>query len=530
MSQEIFDFLIRQRLTVSNDTNEWEITLSFLEFAEYDANETLHHVTSFSFNNGLMTVTEDDQVTENVDMFTPIHLEYGPYISVHAVFESPYLFEYVGEFKGLLDMDHYTPFGHKYVYLLYEIKPPIRIVSLPVTPESRCFEKLMSNQSLANTLGRQKHIHLVRFYENTDDIYLVTELTLTLPGYSAEKVSSVYYRYTSPTLPTVHVFRQPLQQYIRSQTIDFDICHWELSSEKYNIPTSTQLGQCHLGPAAFVNYNSIMVAKQRALVYADMTIVISEPETVKIWRTLMSKNDLADALEWNEGLVGESLPRFSLTHDTGIARIAVDTILVHISFAQEDIIVPFNESMRQNSFSLLSLEERNRTTKLGEYSISQVAKANMVSETKYDITGNCIDVIMQDEESMQHYLTSDPYNMIFVFPTNGQPFYACYHRSYLNQSEIFYKCGQEDVINLSTSVHTDDPIYKLNIREFPIFIRDLNFRILMNSNSQMFSIEPTTERVPYTISKQSIDNENYISADHCQIGTDKLISIVKELV
>ncbi len=170
---------------------------------------------------------------------------------------------------------------------------------------------------------------------------------------------------------------------------------------------------------------------------------------------------------------------------------------------------------------------------------SDLTPVNMLTqESKFEtvflpgkIPSTCLDIINNEmEQDLNEFVKEDPEdNIVFLFPlkNDSKMAAACYHKSYLSQSKIFYSCTKEDSMNSKKSVRLALSIFQIQVREFPIYIEQNNMEALLESDAQFFIVNETPHRANFTVSKDVQDGrENMVSADHCQAGSDKTLSII----
>jgi hypothetical protein len=160
----------------------------------------------------------------------------------------------------------------------------------------------------------------------------------------------------------------------------------------------------------------------------------------------------------------------------------------------------------------------------------------LIQESKFEsvflpgqIPSTCLDIINNEmEQDLNEFIKEDPEdNIVFLFPLKNQEKMAaaCYHKSYLSQSKIFYTCKKEDSMNPKKSVRLALSIFQIHVREFPIYIDQNNMEALLESDAQFFIVNETPHKTKFTVSKDVIDGrENMVSGDHCQARSDKTLS------
>jgi hypothetical protein len=165
-----------------------------------------------------------------------------------------------------------------------------------------------------------------------------------------------------------------------------------------------------------------------------------------------------------------------------------------------------------------------------ESNFEQKFISGIVDKISIVLPPTCIDIVNSEmEQDLNLFVREDTDNIVLLFPIKNkdQPVAACYSRNLLHQSPIFYSCDQEDSMNPNTSVRLAYSYFRLDVREFPIFISQYNFAYLLESTDQFFIVTETPTRLNFTVSKSVQDGtSDLVSADHCQAGSDKTISVI----
>jgi len=138
------------------------------------------------------------------------------------------------------------------------------------------------------------------------------------------------------------------------------------------------------------------------------------------------------------------------------------------------------------------------------------------------------------ELSIEEYVNHDINNNLVFFnpPTSSSSSWTsgCYQRANLkNVSSVFYECWTQDSMDTMESVVQDMPYYRLDgIFNFPIYIDEFNYRWLRNNTrTRYFVVIPTSKTLLFSVLERVIHHKTDItSADHCQAGTNKQISII----
>ena len=148
----------------------------------------------------------------------------------------------------------------------------------------------------------------------------------------------------------------------------------------------------------------------------------------------------------------------------------------------------------------------------------------MLRLTKELLPTKCLNLLMADDEyDLQEHLLDDSGNLVFLFEMGENKMLGtCTTRQELSDyTKIFYPCARE---NWASSVDNTMPLYQLQIRTFPIYVLHHDFQTILSAQTQFFLVKSTAQTYPFTMSKDAIDTEDYVSADHCQAGSSKMIS------
>ncbi len=160
--------------------------------------------------------------------------------------------------------------------------------------------------------------------------------------------------------------------------------------------------------------------------------------------------------------------------------------------------------------------------------VSMLAKQTMF-ETKFlngQIPSTCVDIVNAEmEQNVEDHIRVDSNNLLFLFPldNNTRMAGACYTRSDLQTARAFYQCKKEKL----KSAIVNTTYFRLDVREFPIFIQDDNYIFLLESKAQFFIVNETPILLNLTVSEDVLfERSDWVSADHCQTGTNKQISVI----
>jgi hypothetical protein len=146
----------------------------------------------------------------------------------------------------------------------------------------------------------------------------------------------------------------------------------------------------------------------------------------------------------------------------------------------------------------------------------------------------CKDLLMFDDNIIGKYLQENPNNIIFVM---SDDVIFCYDKNYIYElstdpDNIFYECtGRlfEDGTGRAIQYDVNKPYVKIpgSFEGLNILISKKElYDIWRYMPSQIYNLE-YTETFTHTISNQAITNNNFVSANHCQAGSNYLVYSVQ---
>jgi hypothetical protein len=183
----------------------------------------------------------------------------------------------------------------------------------------------------------------------------------------------------------------------------------------------------------------------------------------------------------------------------------------------------------------MPLVNNTRTTFNDGTSLDTIQQESKFEQTFFSdapmrLPATCLDIVNAEmEQDLNEYLREDQDHIVFLFPlaNEDKPAAACYDRTHLSQAPIFYECQEEDSMNPEDSVRLATSYFRLDVHEFPIYITQDNFGYLLESANQFFIVNETPKKLGFTVSKGVQEGkENMVSADHCQAGSEKTVSVV----
>jgi hypothetical protein len=137
---------------------------------------------------------------------------------------------------------------------------------------------------------------------------------------------------------------------------------------------------------------------------------------------------------------------------------------------------------------------------------------------------NCVNFIDMDESNstIGDYLAKNKNNIVILDEKYKNAIQTTRTEILDIESEhIYYPCISK---GRTTTANQDEEFHKLNLESFCAYVpeEDLN-RLLFRTNCNIFMVIPTKLNIMYTASQKVIDGGNYVSANHCQEGTEKQI-------
>lgn len=164
------------------------------------------------------------------------------------------------------------------------------------------------------------------------------------------------------------------------------------------------------------------------------------------------------------------------------------------------------------------------------------------------ITNICFDLIAYEEINNDLYLKEDKNNIILFFGDTSNEIGTGYSKIYLEDNlkdpyKRFYECYPIEDRSTNGPINRKKTIIKIDTRSGPIFVpindvvkiinEDLNETFINSITEQnlefdkrIFFLKPTNDKINITGSENAMatDTHNrYVSADHCQEGTQKKI-------
>lgn len=438
--------------------------------------------------------------------------------------------------------------------------PPDLVVASFPADDSVALQSLMRDTTMGNVLTNLPndpglyfvsffHVEEYSIFVNTSQYTHDIEALLdnALSGYKKKYMKSnhvVYYmeRKEAGEIvgPDLHVHTgDSLARFINNMDIDMDQVYWDLSLENYYAPVSIGGYRAHFWPKVYSDHAKLLQACKRMVNYSSFAdIELTSFDILFLWRCLFSNRTIEPVIQWNR-LLGSStsLPRFLLTLDSDIENPTLSDVYVYPSYEPSVAIwrVKWQESMRDTAMKILPIGRRRRETKTADSMPLSLIPRPLDNNFEFDgeatLTPTCMDIVMGEEQEILAFLEESTNHMVFVFPTSTAGGYvACYDREYLDNASVFYECLWPNSVRLGMSVQYDSPIYRLDVRDYPVYIDEDNFLFLKQFKEQMFMVEPNVRSFKATISREAIQTNNYVSADHCQDGTQKSLSIIRAMV
>lgn len=154
-------------------------------------------------------------------------------------------------------------------------------------------------------------------------------------------------------------------------------------------------------------------------------------------------------------------------------------------------------------------------------------------------TAQCYDIINIDNIQFQEYIDQNPQDNVIIItprPSNSSatfgPNALCYSRSDLRDllndltAQSLPCVGQEDVRSHSYfPADASKRFIKINLGDQTIYVPEQEIINIANNrnNNRIYQAEATNLILPVTASSDALIEGNFVSADHCQAGTQKTI-------
>jgi hypothetical protein len=150
--------------------------------------------------------------------------------------------------------------------------------------------------------------------------------------------------------------------------------------------------------------------------------------------------------------------------------------------------------------------------------------------------GTCFDFIAYDDEQIESYLNENRHDNIVILDTRGQNG-VCFTRSQIaegleDSTGVYFPCLRAESMG---SAAGNLVLARMTMKDFTAFvpIQDLeaitSSVVVVNEENAhtdwVFELKPGNFTVPYSASVELFvsANPNYVSADHCQEGTQKTV-------
>ena len=263
------------------------------------------------------------------------------------------------------------------------------------------------------------------------------------------------------------------------------------------------------------------------------------------------RQNLDILFRWNLKIEKEyvsSLPQFRLTIREGDAFEAQNVLLVFGGFMPnfnifqwrihwEDLRQDKKESAIQlypgskNNFVILNGEMIFIENILSKIFTSEISETRKFAGSNLPET--CFNAAMVHDENLSEFLKEDEKsNIVFLLAKKDGTFIsACTTKEILkNYSIYFYQCAKQNGYD-NKSLFSDQKYVRIAPFPEPFIITDANLHEILQSSSRFFLVEETPFVLQYTISVEAYNgmndaNGSFVSADHCQPGSDKKLMIV----
>ena len=140
----------------------------------------------------------------------------------------------------------------------------------------------------------------------------------------------------------------------------------------------------------------------------------------------------------------------------------------------------------------------------------------------------CFDFVQFSDIDIKEYLKEDQGNFVFILKSVGQSNQAVcatidrLNKGFTDRSLGFYEC------NKSTNPWSyGERLFRINVKEVNVVVPDKivreAFTLMLMTPIRILYLVYAQKEAKYTISQDTRDGGTYVSADHCQEGTDKKI-------
>jgi hypothetical protein len=191
----------------------------------------------------------------------------------------------------------------------------------------------------------------------------------------------------------------------------------------------------------------------------------------------------------------------------------LDTQLQKHSTRWSKRIKLYNSEVSLGSFTILNETTFKPVTLQGK--LPRTCEFFSEAETEYDlesfVEGNC------------------DCNIVFFLrtPAGDAAFKAvCMKKSdVVANPRIFYECNKENTI-VPDYMQRDLGYVRLDLGPI-VFMSQTNFDFIAQTDHRYFVVDSTNYKMAFSISKEALDGSGgFVSADHCQAGSDKTVSFV----
>ena len=134
----------------------------------------------------------------------------------------------------------------------------------------------------------------------------------------------------------------------------------------------------------------------------------------------------------------------------------------------------------------------------------------------------CDDILMlENDVKIKDYLDEKD-NIVLIAMIPQTPAVCLSKKSFeilSNQStNIFYECATTSLATRKMVAYVG-----INFSTFTCYVPATEVKTVFADQSNMFFISPTKKVLPYTVSKSVLDGGSRVSADYCQLGTEKQV-------
>lgn len=353
----------------------------------------------------------------------------------------------------------------------------------------------------------------------------------------------------------VRFLQQDIDFYLDHQLVDIEMCHWKLGSQhailfhkqeelfenNRNVTVSTYSPT----PLALESLANLFAFQQWALKHEmrDSELVIDNTKKMEeIFYVLFATTHLSNILQWNTNVskLGNrirSMPKYLfVVDDVPEMRYLKFTIDYTNTPRIYNTSTPVTELFFAHPVWTYKGDDLKSTTTGDNVSLQWMRPSTAPDYSAYmsHLPSNCFDIANIDETKLEAFVQESKDSLVFILDGHADIATCILRQNFQMSYSVFYPCLKPNNAQDGLSVQYDTPIIRMMIHTFPIHITQPNFSYLqkqIEDGQQVFSVQLLPEIVPYTISQEARSRieGSFISADHCQAGTQKQMYVVVPL-